>query len=73
MAANEPFYSSILNFEKPHRFALTYETGIDKFSRSDAHLAVNGRTKTGSIEYDTPYIKGLPGKVRVQRRMMRRR
>lgn len=46
-------------------FAVTYETGNDRLGRSDAHLGVYGEDKTVSIQYDTPSIKGLPIKVRV--------
>ena len=66
VSANEPFYSAILNYDRDdHRFSVTYESGIDAVARFDSHLTVYGEKKTVSIQYDTPFIKGLPIKVRV--------
>jgi hypothetical protein len=33
--------------------------------RFDSHLAIYGERKTVTIQYDTPYVKGLPIIVRV--------
>jgi predicted dehydrogenase len=41
-------------------FAVTYESGFDDVPRFDAHLEVFGRKKTVKVQYDTPYVKGLP-------------
>ncbi|CAF9912555.1 MAG: hypothetical protein HETSPECPRED_000971 [Heterodermia speciosa] len=70
VSVNEPFYSAILNYvgKDDHRFSATYESGIDAVARFDSHLAVYGEKKTVSIQYDTPYVKGLPIKVRVDER-----
>lgn len=67
VSVHDPFYSAIFNYrnEDGSSFAVTYESGIDNVPRFDAHLAVYGQDKTVSILYDTPYIKGLPIKVRV--------
>ncbi|KAI9697210.1 MAG: hypothetical protein M1836_004774 [Candelina mexicana] len=67
VSVNEPFYSAILNYRGKggESFAVTYESGIDAVPRFDSHLAVYGKKKTVSIQYDTPYVKGLPIKVRV--------
>jgi len=68
VSVNHPFYSAIFNYRNANGgepFAVTYESGIDAVPRFDAHLAVYGETKTVSIQYDTPYVKGLPIKVRV--------
>ena len=73
VSTNEPFYSAILNFEprpsedggRKHRFSCTYETGIDQVPRFDSSTTVYGMNKTVSIQYDTPFVKGLPIKVRV--------
>ena len=66
VSVNPPFYSAILNY-KTNRgvFSLTYETGIDEVARFDSHLTVYGNNKTVSIHYDTPYVKGLAIKVKV--------
>ncbi|KAK8157518.1 hypothetical protein BKA80DRAFT_291141 [Phyllosticta citrichinensis] len=72
VSANGLFYSAILNFRNRGRggdkgapFAVTYESGIDSVPEFDAHLAVYGQNKRVSIHYDSPYVKGLPIKVRV--------
>lgn len=41
-------------------FALTYESGFDDVPRFDAHLEIFGKRKTVKVQYDTPYVKGLP-------------
>jgi predicted dehydrogenase len=66
ISVNEPFYTASFHYQKDgHKFAVTYESGIDCVPRFDAHLTVYGMNKTVSIQYDTPYIKGLPIKVTV--------
>jgi predicted dehydrogenase len=39
---------------------VSYESGIDNVPRFDAHLEVYGMHKTVRVQYDTPYVKGLP-------------
>ena len=41
-------------------FYTTFETGVDKQRRFDAHLEVFSDTKQIKIQYDTPYIRQLP-------------
>lgn len=41
-------------------FAVTYESGIDAVPRFDAHLEVYAQKKSVKVQYDTPYVKGLP-------------
>ncbi|KUJ18510.1 NAD(P)-binding protein [Mollisia scopiformis] len=67
VSANEPFYSAMFNYRNKsgEPFSVTYESGIDHVPRFDAHLAVYGERKTVSIQYDTPFVKGLPIKVKV--------
>lgn len=67
VSANEPFYSAIFNYRNKtgETFSVMYESGIDNVPRFDANLAVYGERKTVSIQYDTPYIKALPIKVKV--------
>ena len=66
VSVTPPFYSAILNYkENKGDFSLTYETGIDDVARFDSHLTVYGKNKTVSIQYDTPYVKGLAIKVKV--------
>jgi len=67
VSVNHPFYSAIFNYKNKsgEPFSCTYETGIDGVPRFDSHLTIYGEHKTVSIQYDTPYIKGLPIKVKV--------
>jgi hypothetical protein len=39
---------------------VSYESGIDEVPRFDAHLEVYSKDKQVTVQYDTPYIKGLP-------------
>lgn len=41
-------------------FAVMYESGIDEVPRFDAHLEVYSKSKSVRVQYDTPYVKGLP-------------
>ncbi|OCT44393.1 hypothetical protein CLCR_05944 [Cladophialophora carrionii] len=52
-----PFWSALLEYPT---FSVTYESGLDNVPRFDAHIEVYSMTKTVRVNYDTPYIKGLP-------------
>jgi hypothetical protein len=41
-------------------FAVSYESGMDQIPRFDAHIEIYSPTKQIRVQYDTPYIKGLP-------------
>lgn len=41
-------------------FAVTYESGIDNVPRFDAHIEVYSWQKSVRVNYDTPFVKGLP-------------
>ncbi|EJT98665.1 NADP-binding protein [Dacryopinax primogenitus] len=41
-------------------FVCTYETGVDQVGRFDACVEVFGGDKRVKLDYDTPFIKGLP-------------
>jgi hypothetical protein len=41
-------------------FTVSYESGIDNIPRFDAHIEVYSANKSVRIQYDTPYVKGLP-------------
>jgi predicted dehydrogenase len=41
-------------------FSVSYESGIDNVPRFDAHIEIYGQNKTIRVDYDTPYVKGLP-------------
>lgn len=68
VTVNEPFYSAMFKCRNKtgEPFYVTYESGIDGVPEFDAHLAVYGEKKRVSIQYDSPYVKGLPIKVKVQ-------
>ncbi|KAF2086367.1 NAD(P)-binding protein [Saccharata proteae CBS 121410] len=52
-----PFWSALLQYEG---FALVYESGINNVAVFDAHIEVYSQDKIVRVNYDTPYIKGLP-------------
>ncbi|KXJ97327.1 hypothetical protein Micbo1qcDRAFT_200035 [Microdochium bolleyi] len=52
-----PFWNVL--FKYPN-FTVSYESGLDKVPRFDAHLEIYSAEKTIRIQYDTPYVKGLP-------------
>ena len=41
-------------------FVVSYESGIDKIPRFDAHIEIYSAEKSVRVQYDSPYIKGLP-------------
>jgi predicted dehydrogenase len=41
-------------------FVVTYETGVDKQVRFDAHIEVYGEQGSMRVQYDTPYVRHLP-------------
>jgi predicted dehydrogenase len=51
------FMTAILGFDG---FNATFEMGVDRQRRFDAHLEVYGETKQIKVQYDTPYIRHLP-------------
>lgn len=68
VSVNEPFYSAMFNYRNRsgEPFAVMYESGWDGVPDFDAHLAVYGEKKRVWIQYDSPFVKGLPIKVVVQ-------
>ncbi|KAL1625998.1 hypothetical protein SLS56_007056 [Neofusicoccum ribis] len=68
VTANHPFYSAILRYRNEgdgRPFAVVYESGIDAVPVFDAHLAIYGMNKRVEIRYDSPYVKGLAIRVKV--------
>jgi hypothetical protein len=47
-------------------FVCTYESGIDDIPRFDAHLEVYSATKQVTVQYDTPFVKGLPVTMKIR-------
>ncbi|TIA90019.1 hypothetical protein E3P99_01738 [Wallemia hederae] len=54
------FFTAIFDYDG---FVTTYETGVDQTPLFDAHIEVYGDGKRVKVEFDTPYIKGLPIKL----------
>ena len=52
-----PFWNVL--FQYPG-FVVNYESGIDNIPRFDAHLEIYSTNKSIRVQYDTPYVKGLP-------------
>ncbi|GAA5864623.1 hypothetical protein JCM1840_002176 [Sporobolomyces johnsonii] len=52
-----PFITALFEYES---FTATYETGIDDVRVFDAFIEVMGDGKRIKLDYDTPYVKGLP-------------
>ncbi|MCJ1256243.1 hypothetical protein MMC24_004064 [Lignoscripta atroalba] len=64
VSVHPPFYTAMFTYRNKTAdrdpFSVTYESGLDSVPRFDAHLAIYGEHKSVAIQYDTPYIKGLP-------------
>lgn len=56
--------SSVL-FQYPG-FAVSYESGMDSVPRFDAHIEIYAQDKSVRIQYDTPYVKGLPTTLHIR-------
>lgn len=50
-------YSALLEYDG---FAVTFESGINSVPVFDAHIEVYSEDKIVRINYDSPYVKGLP-------------
>lgn len=50
-------FSVIFNYDG---FPVTYESGLSGVPQFDAHIEVYSTDKIVKVEFDTPYVKGLP-------------
>lgn len=57
------FMTALLAFDG---FNATFEMGVDRQRRFDAHLEVYGETKQIRVQYDTPYIRHLPTTLQIR-------
>ncbi|GAA5973346.1 hypothetical protein JCM11641_003085 [Rhodosporidiobolus odoratus] len=57
------FISAMLEYEG---FSATYESGIDNVPDFNAHIEVFGEGKRIKLNYDTPYVKGLPITIEIK-------
>ncbi|GAA5832228.1 hypothetical protein JCM3766R1_002342 [Sporobolomyces carnicolor] len=58
-----PFLTALFEYDG---FTAVYETGIDKVGVFDASIEVCGDGKRLRLDYDTPYVKGLPITINVR-------
>lgn len=61
-----PFWSTLFDYGT---FTLTYESGIHDVPVFDAHIEVYGKDKIVRVDYDTPYVRGLPVTMTVQEKV----
>jgi predicted dehydrogenase len=52
-----PMWSAMLDYGT---FNVTYESGVHMVPEFDAHIEVYSMNKVVKVQYDSPYIKGLP-------------
>ncbi|KAK7207653.1 hypothetical protein BZA70DRAFT_271866 [Myxozyma melibiosi] len=57
MNGNGPFLTAQFDYGS---FICTYETGINSLPVFDACIEIIGQSKSVIVQYDTPYVKGLP-------------
>ena len=50
-------------------FPVTYESGSHDVPQFDAHIEVYGPTKIVRVEWDSPYVKGLPVTMTVKEKI----
>ncbi|KAF7562940.1 hypothetical protein G7046_g1177 [Stylonectria norvegica] len=50
-------YTALLQYKG---FAVTFESGINAVPTFDAHIEVYSENKIVRVQFDTPYVKGLP-------------
>ena len=61
-----PIWSAILDYEN---FSITYESGINNVPVFDAHIEIYTDRKIVRVNYDSPYVKGLPTLITVRERI----
>ncbi|WP_419875409.1 Gfo/Idh/MocA family oxidoreductase [Candidatus Pristimantibacillus sp. PTI5] len=60
LGLNSFFMNVLFNYDG---FNVSFETGMDQQGRFDAHIEVYGSNKSVRVQYDSPYILGLPVKL----------
>ncbi|KAH8803664.1 hypothetical protein F5884DRAFT_824453 [Xylogone sp. PMI_703] len=58
-----PMWSALLQYPG---FSVIYESGNDDVPRFDAHIEVYSMKKVVRVQYDSPYVKGLPTTMHIQ-------
>ncbi|KAM3084287.1 hypothetical protein ACMFMG_001608 [Clarireedia jacksonii] len=60
-----PFWTVLFQFDG---FAVTYESGLNNVPVFDAHIEIYSENKIVRVDYDSPYIKGLPVTMTIRER-----
>lgn len=61
-----PIWNVLFQYEG---FPVMYESGIIDVPRFDAHIEIYSRRKIVRVDYDTPYVKGLPVTMTIRERI----
>ena len=61
-----PIWSVLFQYEG---FACVYESGVNNVPVFDAHVEVYSNEKIVRVNYDTPYVKGLPVTMTIRERV----
>jgi predicted dehydrogenase len=61
-----PIWSVLFQYDG---FPVTYESGINNVPIFDAHIEVYSEEKIVRVNYDTPYVKGLPVTMTIRERI----
>ncbi|KAM6524412.1 hypothetical protein FSOLCH5_005015 [Fusarium solani] len=61
-----PIWNVLFQYEG---FPVMYESGIIDVPRFDAHIEIYSRRKIVRVNYDTPYVKGLPVTMTIRERI----
>ena len=61
-----PIWNVLFQYEG---FPVMYESGIIDVPLFDAHLEIYSRGKIVSVNYDSPYVKGLPVTMTIKERV----
>lgn len=61
-----PIWTAMLKYEG---FTAVYESGLNSVPVFDAHIEIYTDTKIVRVNYDTPYIKGLPTTVTIREKV----
>lgn len=61
-----PIWTALLDYGQ---FSVVYESGINDVPIFDAHIEIYTQNKIVRVNYDTPYIKGLPTTVTIQEKV----
>lgn len=62
----EDFWTATFDYGK---FFAVYESGINDVPVFDAHIEVYTRQKIVKVDYDTPFVKGLPTTMTIREKV----